>query len=544
MATLPVDPRILEETFRVYVSTGKSIRKTAQILNLARSTLRNRLQNYAKATGIKWDQPVAAGDVHGFETVTYKLPKKNNIKRYIISSAQSNTYVHEPFLENLKTYADFCFAEIMVAQFSYNKSAYGKKSIKPGSEPTEEDKDDIWFDPLLDPYVCNNRIQLAPTLAFCGEMNILPTAVAPLTGFEVYPGNHVSAIFPHSTIALESIAGMKGQNVKFNYTTGAVTLRNYIQKRAGLRAEFSHSYAALIVEINSDGDWWVRQLNAKDDGSFYDLDVLVSEGEVTQGHAVEAIVWGDIHYDVIDPVVEEMNWGEGGLMDTLKPKYQFLHDLVDFHARNHHNVKNPHARFERFIENRSNVKKEMLRVRDFLNSVSYREGCQTVVVDSNHDRAFERWLRESDYRYDEENAVFFLECQLKKYSALEVGDENFHMVESVLKDLEVRPTIKFLRQDESFKLGGEDGIELGMHGHLGANGAKGDPRGLAKVGNRAITGHTHTARILGGLYVVGTCSKLSLDYNHGSSSWSWSQCLIYPNGKRALLTYRNKHWRA
>jgi hypothetical protein len=83
-------------------------------------------------------------------------------------------------------------------------------------------------------------------------MNILPTAVNPLAGLETYT-HRKSAIFPHAKVALRSIATMQGEGTKFNYTTGTVTLKNYIQKKEGIKAEHHHRYAALVVEVNHDG---------------------------------------------------------------------------------------------------------------------------------------------------------------------------------------------------------------------------------------------------------------------------------------------------
>jgi hypothetical protein len=83
------------------------------------------------------------------------------------------------------------------------------------------------------PFLKDHAIQLAPGLIWCGEMNILPTATNPLSRLEDYNGR-ASNIIPHAVHALESIASLPDEATKFNYATGAITLRNYIQKRAGI----------------------------------------------------------------------------------------------------------------------------------------------------------------------------------------------------------------------------------------------------------------------------------------------------------------------
>jgi hypothetical protein len=103
--------------------------------------------------------------------------------------------------------------------------------------------------------------------------------------------------------------------------------------------------------------------------------------------------------------------------------------------------------------------------------------------------------------------------------------------------------IKFLLPDESFTVGE---VECGMHGHLGQNGAFGSPSNLAKIGKKATTAHTHSAGIYHGLCVAGTSSKLTKDWDYtmGPSSWSWSHVVQYANGQRAIVTLKNRKWRA
>ena len=85
-----------------------------------------------------------------------------------------------------------------------------------------------------------------------------------------------------------------------------------------------------------------------------------------------------------------------------------------------------------------------------------------------------------------------------------------------------------------------------MHGHLGPNGAFGSPSNLSKIGKKANTAHTHSAGIFHGLYVAGTSTKLTQDWDYtmGPSSWSWSHIVLYPNGQRTIVTLKNGKWRA
>jgi hypothetical protein len=98
-------------------------------------------------------------------------------------------------------------------------------------------------------------------------------------------------------------------------------------------------------------------------------------------------------------------------------------------------------------------------------------------------------------------------------------------------------SVKFLLPDESYLVGE---VECAMHGHLGPNGTFGSPANLAKIGKKATTAHTHSTGIYHGLYVAGTTSRdtREWDYTTGPSSWSWSHVAQYPNGQRAIVTMK------
>jgi hypothetical protein len=446
------------------------------------------------------------------------------------------------------TLKKFYKAEFICSSYSYNTTAYSKMSIKYGSEREHDvkDKKTQWFDHRILQYIpsSDQRIQLAPGLIHCGEMNILPTAAKPLTGFENYTGR-ASGIFPHAKICMTSIASAKFEPTKFNYTTGTITHINYIKKKAGLRAEHHHTYGALLVEVTHEGFWYVRQLNADRKGVIHDLDIKVEGGRITTGNRIEAINWGDIHHASIDPTVLSLGWTSAkSMINALKPKYQFYNDLLDFSSRNHHNKSNCHKMFELHISKTECVSSELKNVVKFLMQTK-RKDCQSIVIDSNHDNALGRWLREADYRNDHINAIFFLTAQLRYYRSIKNKEPNFHLVEWALKELGCPEDIIFLQEDESFITCKDcsDGIENGMHGHLGLNGARGSPTGFSRMGRKANTAHTHSASIIDGVYTAGLSALMDQGYNKGPSSWSQSHILTYPNGKRAIITMFANRWR-
>jgi hypothetical protein len=508
----------------------------------------------AKALGISRDAVNRAmkklgdvGRVSSPDRAKLPLPEPGKIARYIFTCAQSNTRLNTPVWENLLALASHYGASIHVSRFTYKKEAYGKKAVKPGKAATPEDKADLWYDPRIEGNISDDPLEVAPGLVWCGDMNILPTAARPLSGLEAFTGRK-SGIFPHVKIALESIPSGKFEPTKFNYTTGTVTLRNYVAKKVGKKAEFHHGYGGLLVEVDSDGNWWARQLNADGSGTIYDLELRAKDGKVTPGHSVEAINWGDIHVGTVPQAVYRAAWvGDTSMIRVLRPRFQFFNDIVDFRSRNWHDMRNPHKMFERFVEGNDSVVKELRAVVEFLKDTEV-QGCKSVVVDSNHDNSLERWLREADYRQDPRNAIFFLSAQLRKYQAIEAREDSFHLVEWAVNalDAEVGKKTRFLRPDESFVIchDANGGIECGMHGHLGPNGARGSAGGFSRMGRKANIGHTHAATIHDGTYVAGVMGSLDQGYNVGPSNWSHSSIITYKNGKRAIVTCWGGRWRA
>lgn len=493
------------------------------------------------------------GKVKALETIEIPVPKRG-VKRYLFTSAQNNTDLFMPFWENLLVLKDHYKADLHVSRYVYLTHSRSSKldkfkafeRLEKVPDDDEKERTDISWDFYIEPYCSDFRMEVAPGLVWCGEMNILPTAVNPLSGLEVYTGRK-SGIFPHAKLAMESVPSSKHAPTKYNYTTGTVTMRNYIQRKAGLAAEFHHCYGALLVEVDSDGDWFCRQINADSDGTIHDLDIKVEDGKLTTGNTVEAITWGDIHEDDLVKWVEDLAWGTEGMLDTLRPKYQFFHDVLGFRAKSHHELKHPHRMFRKYILGQTDVRKECQDTATFLQRAS-RPWCENIVVDSNHHDHLGRWLEESDARYDPKNVEFWTAMQARVWKDLREGNQTPRYFRLMLEEVDpsILDMVEVLDRDDSFIIcedrGG--GIECGMHGHSGPNGSRGNPRVMARLGRKANLGHYHSAGINDGIYRAGTCSSLDPDWTTGPGSWSHTHIVTYPNGKRALVTMWNKKWRA
>lgn len=529
------------------------IRPAGRALGIPESTIRSRIKaaNNELLVAEQSDDP---------EFKSYRAPKPivfepfaDNNRYFILTSAQDGSDYHEDFWRCLHVYANWLgHCEIFVSGFTYSKKLF---------EEHDKRSENVYFHPDIDPYIIHDRVRIGNELEFCGEMNTLPTAVTPLSGFSTYTRGRWG-VFPHPKVQLESIATMKHERAKQLMTTGAVTLPNYIRKKAGIKAMFHHQVGAVLVEMTPDGTTFCRHLLATDldDGSFYDLDRHITPDGVFTGNRVEAISYGDIHHEKLDPELALATWGYDvetqtidedytslngrlPLRDFLQPSVEFYHDLSDFSPRNHHNIKDPHFRFAAHVRGGqdNNVEGALDGCAQFLRAV-HRDDILSVVIESNHDQALLKWLKTADYREDPENAPFFLWCQLWLYEQIKAGVENPDIFQHVLRKLGCPDEVIFVNEDQSFVVCGD--IECGMHGHLGPNGARGSPLGISRAGMKSVTGHTHSPAIRDGAYVGGVSAKLDLGYNKGPSSWSQSHVIIYPNGKRTIITFHKGRYYA
>jgi len=455
---------------------------------------------------------------------------------FVFTSAQANTHLNENFWLSLMALVEDRQASLHISRFTYDKSSYGKKSVKPGSHK-QEDNADIWFDSRIDPYVSDESTQITDDLVWCGELNIIPTRADPISGFESY-GRGSSVIIPHVKMQMKSVPTMKHEEPLFCYSTGTITARNYIEKAAGQKASLHHVYGAILVEVDRHGNWWARQINADKDGLIYDLtDCYAPDGQIYRNIPVQAVTNGDLHGNKIDLGVAECM---KSALSVLKPRHQMFHDTVDFQPRNHHNRRDAHFLHQMHCEVSDHVGTEFEYIANILRDYFVMPGCQHWIITSNHDQAVENWLRDTTAFFDPVNMQDWLEMNLYCAKMREKGKTPRPFWTWLRKYLPNGFVWQVVHEDDNLCI---NGIEYGMHGHNGPKGAKGTPNNLRVVG-KANTMHTHSAGIKDGVYTGGVFGNLDMGYNRGPSDWSHSFIVTYQNGKRTIITIKeNKAWR-
>lgn len=473
------------------------------------------------------------------ELIEKDTPKEikypNTIKRTIVfTSAQDATPVHEGFISAILQHCKYNNGELKVIPYRYKN---------PNS--IWNDSNDYWWSSIT-PYLLDTHTKICDGLQAMAHIKIQPTAITPLSGFDGMTGED-SGIFGHPKVQLKTVATPSKKMPKILTTTGACTVENYTDSKAGHKGRFHHNISALVVEIDGD-KFHMRHIHGEEDGSFYDLDYYYTPMGREKYGRVAGFVPGDVHAEFIDPNVERaMFMGPDSIVAKLRPEVIAYHDLEDFYRRSHHHRNNDILAYGKHHYGRNNVEEGLQISADFVDRNTQNDTLN-LIVRSNHDEAFERWLREANPKDDPENARFYHYMKFNQLSNVKKTKTGFSTVNAFefwctnpldQKGLQSIDNTKFLGRDESFVV---NEIEIGFHGDVGLNGTRGSVGAFSKIGPKTIIGHSHSPGIVEGAYQVGLCAHLDLEYASGPSSWLHTHCIIYPNGSRTLINVINGEW--
>lgn len=536
--------------YQVALEAGMTLQQFAAFLNILPESVTRRRNKIRQTFGIKLEPlPHDNGGVHVSMPDTWRDVLDDAMKkidhthlgkrRLVITSAQNATKVFRPFLKALQVYCDHNNAELVVIPYRYKN---------PTSVWSQGNKDQDWWDPAINPYKCEDYIQLTHSLQLFGPVKTQPTATNPLSGYDSVSGLD-SAIFGHPKIQLSTIPTPSQKLPKIITTTGACTVPNYTPTKSGFKGHFHHSFGALVVEIDHN-EFHLRHIHGDEKtGAFYDLDKHYSSRGVKHEQHILALVTGDVHAEFLDDGVRDATFtGTNSICNILKPKEVVLHDLQDFYARNHHHKGNPFTKYGKHRFGRNSVEEGLQASADFLDNV-IPDGIKKIIVRSNHDEALDRWLMETQPGHDPENDRFYHYLMYHTYASMSKTDTGYARMDPFefwclnpdeYPGLSKPEDVVFLKRDQSYMIGG---IEVGYHGDKGPNGARGSARSFAKIGPKTIIGHSHSPCIYEGVYQVGLSAKMHLEYVSGPSSWLQTHSIIYKDGKRALINIINGKWR-
>lgn len=439
-------------------------------------------------------------------------------RRYIVSAACGGGVVNQKHLDAVNTYRKERNAEFVVLTM---------KGVT---------KDDILIDPKLQETAdfIGGEIDFNSNLRAM-DFRLHPAQVIGITGLKRFGQKDFSLLVAHTKQAMEAVPVATGSFPHLVYTTGCITKQYYNSNRIGRIAEQDETYGGLIVEVVDKNIFHIRDFQFDADGGFVDLGIRYSaEGAEEIG---SVIVMGDIHITDTDPLAEKASNEQ---IAFLKPKKAFYHDLFSGNTINHH-VEHSISKQTRIRESQGNLKQELDAVVSWLRSAAQNfAGMEINIVASNHNEWLDKWLEQGLYVKSPENHRIGLQLAPFVLDGKNPLEEYFR--KSFALDEPIPSNVRFLRRSDSVK---RHGFELALHGDKSHSGRFGSVLALEESFGKCIVGHHHSPKIFRGIRIVGTMTKLNLDYTEGyGSSWLHTNCVLYDNGTTQMLTAINGKWRA
>lgn len=476
---------------------------------------------------LKWfsvkDEYVPVEEVTKVQRFSSRMPEHfKQYERFVISAVQNDTEVNQEFLYALQTYCERKNAKLILVPIKYK---FTQESV---------------FD--VDPdYIQVSDVLLSKKLRLLAHVQITPTIATPLAGMdEQSKGN--SLIIAHPQLQMRTLATLDDSPAQL-WTTGAITYANYAQTKTGEKAKFNHSLSALVVEKDAD-QFYCRVLNCDDHNGFYDIDGYYSAGSYRALKQVEALVTGDEHAMFIDSKVKSATYtGDESMVNVLKPKKIVRHDVLDMFSGSHHHAKSFLLKYAKHKTDTNLVENELkLTLRHIAETTPL--WAENIMVASNHNEHLNQWLESVDPKQEVWNARLYHKLMVLVLDHIDAakGIDIPNVFQLWVENTEhgyKLPPMRFLGRNEPYRI---HDIELSNHGDMGINGSRGSPAQFSRLPEKMIVGHSHSPSIMKGAYTVGT-STGRLEYARGPSSWANSHVIIYPNGKRQLITIINGRWK-
>jgi hypothetical protein len=360
----------------------------------------------------------------------------------------------------------------------------------------------------------------------CQDMKILAQQINPLTGLGFKLNRDYSYVLPSPKIRYLSLASTSN-NPRALMTTGSLTHGNYKEHTAqGRKAKEQHQYGFVYVEVKNNKIFSTYQVEATKKGDFHYMNERYVGGRKVSSQP-EALVLGDWHTG--DTCLKARK-ASLDMIRQLKPKRVILHDLFNGHSINPHEKGHLLSELRSYQQKRDSLDRELKEV--------YKEVCylanqfphvKFLVAESNHDIFLHRYLDSKDFMYQPQNFLFALEMipNILKGNkpTLQIGLELVGKIPS---------NFHFGKEDEECRI---RGVELLYHGHRGVSGSRGTSNSFDKLNLRMITGHEHAPKLYANGMVVGTNTRLKLDYTKGVGAWMNCNGILYSDGKYGLIPF-------
>lgn len=462
------------------------------------------------------DQVFRAGRVE-----VRQLERESN---FFITSAQNNTLVHRKAHETFMRIAKHYNAIYKVIPIRYKNPT--------GYAPEMLGRYDRWAEELH-PFMLEDKLQIHERLAIMGEWRLQATTQKPLVGLNAV-GWESSAIYGHGRLEMKTVAVPSGEMPKILYTTGSVTQPNYSTTGLGQKGKDQHIIGGVLVRkigrffIMRHMEWSEESQSVQDMGTEF-------TPTATKWIGCPVVVNGDEHWICADPMAMEAIYGEGGLVDQVRPNWILRHDALDSYAISHHHENNQYVRYMKAKLGINNMDSELRYTLDNVIRTT-PDYAQSMIVASNHHDHFFRWLRDADPRRETVNHDLYRQMQNLLFPTLEhrrggvFVKDAFMLYATQIYNAPER--IQFLERMTPFC---PIKHVLHLHGDKAPGGKRGSPQAFAAMGVPSITGHIHAPWIYLRGKGVGHASEEEREYVESPSRWLHTAAVENPNGTSQLI---------
>lgn len=371
---------------------------------------------------------------------------------------------------------------------------------------------------LLRPYLATEVIFEKDKKCLVKDFLIPNTQKNPLVNLDRLTTGYTTAIVGSCKQYMKILPYKQYEDYRIAYSTGTISDVEYKTTVSGALDEKNHTLGAVLLDYDNTAQRYISRNLIFKEGFIYDLNKKYDKENEYKEDNIASMVLGDLHLPEESP---------SALMDSLdminkyKPQYVFIHDVASWNSISHHEFNLPFTRAKNRNDLNQDLETELNIVEERLNIIS--EKCPKTtfcIISSNHDEFVRKYL-EKDFNKDTPNARLAAQLFIKYLDG-----------ETILTDVLPENFIQ-LEKNTSCKI---NGFEVNEHGDCGIAGAKGSVRSFNRGFDSLIHGHTHSPEIYEKVVVVGTLSKLKLNYNQqGLTNWAHCNCIIHHNGSFQLI---------
>ena len=383
-------------------------------------------------------------------------------KTYVITTAQKGGKVNHQLYNSMLNYCKENNAEMLILPTN-------GKTI----DDTRLDKILTENHQVIDSkYSLNKNIQIS-------NFEIRPQQIQPTTGLARFAQGDKSFIFASPKQEIKVIPNSKQDLPKILMTTGAITQPYYkLNTRIGRIAKTDHRYGFIVVDVEDKNIYHYRNVVAKTNGTFIDLGKSYSKNKVKNVRP-DAMVLGDWHTGETDKKVRAETFN---MIEKYNPKRVVLHDIFNNKSISHHSEGRLVEKYRDYTQSQLSLDLELKNVakeiKYFVDNTS--DDTEIIIVKSNHDEGLERYLNETRFINEPQNALIsskLLTAALEEKDPLKYGIAMFY---------DIPDRVKFLRRDQEYKV---RGYQLGNHGDIVAKGMRGSVRSKENAFGKSISGH-------------------------------------------------------